>query len=130
MPTFIAAVEKTLSEQANKESNLKVNNASSTRSRKSVLDSQQSQQNLLNWSTKLDENLKLTNKIESYNLNKKAEDNTLLNLSNVTVEHLGQKCVLRCVVDGTLAQTHFRVRSLIIFILFLFFVNFILLFYK
>lgn len=98
-----------------KETNLntKVNNTS-IRSRKSVLDSSyhQTENNLVNWPTKLMENSDDDNKkIEKTNLNKQL-DNTMLSLHNVTIQHLGEKATLRCVVDGKniLVHPHFRVR--------------------
>lgn len=112
LPSFATSIAGDSTQQAtNKESNLnmKVNNSTSTRSRKSVLDSHHPK--LADWSTKLTENE--DNSIET-NKNSNNLDNTILSLRNVTVSRLGEKATLRCVVDGILAQPHFRVSVCVI----------------
>lgn len=104
LPSFISSITSENSNQQsnqdkNQENNLKANGtnlSASVRLRKSVLDGHQT--NLINWSTN-DKRLELDDKF----------DDTVLSLHNVTIEHLGQKAILRCVVDGSLAQPHFRV---------------------
>ena len=104
LPSFITTTDNA-GESA---SGLKVNSTPPyNRSRKSVLDSLHPN-DLTAWSTRLangGKSLKSDGRADDPN----KPDDTILSLRNVTIERLGQKITLRCYVDGTLAQPHFRV---------------------